>query len=82
MSDTLQVFVNERLVVVNAGATALDAVRAADPALAARVAAAEASLTDGRAVELSPGAVVAPGAIIRVVVSARRRDSGVGNAHA
>lgn len=82
MSDTLPVFVNERLVVVNAGATALDAVRVADPALAARVEAAEANLTDGRAVPLPPEAAIAAGAIIRVVVSARRRDSGVDNAHA
>lgn len=82
MTGELQVFVNERLVTVPAGTTALDAVRAADPALAARVDAAEASLTDGRAVPLQAGTPVANGSIIRVVVSARRREREAGNAHA
>ena len=48
------------------------AVRAHDPALAARLAAGEAYVTDGRGIELAADAGLADGSILRVVVSARR----------
>ncbi|MFI5234284.1 MAG: hypothetical protein ACHQXA_01105 [Gemmatimonadales bacterium] len=54
------------------GTTALDAVRAFDPALAERIAAGEGHLTDGRGIALPPATAIGPGAIIRAVVSARR----------
>lgn len=66
MSAPVRVFVNERAVLVPAGATALDAVRAADPALAERVAAGAAALTDARALPVAADAPVAAGGILRV----------------
>jgi hypothetical protein len=48
-----------------------DAVHAADPALAERLRAGNAYLTDGRGIRLDPAAAVFPGAIIRVIRSAR-----------
>lgn len=70
--DTTLVFVNERPVHLPRGAAAADAVRALDPALADRLVAGAARLTDGRGLDLPPDAPVGPGDIIRVVVSARR----------
>ena len=71
MTESLRAFVNERPVSVPPGATALDAVQAFDPALAARVAAGEAYLTDGRGIRLPADSRLAPGAIVRVILSAR-----------
>lgn len=68
----IRVFVNERAVSVAAGATALEAVRALDPALADRVAAGDAALTDGRALPVEPGAPLGAGSILRVVGAGRR----------
>lgn len=72
----IPVFVNERAVTVPAGTDARAAVRALDPALAERLEAGLASgaahVTDGRGIALDPAAPLAPGAIVRVVVSARR----------
>jgi hypothetical protein len=67
----MRAFVNEAPVSLPAGAVALDAVQAFDPALASRVVAGEAYLTDGRGIRLEANASLAPGAILRVVVSAR-----------
>jgi hypothetical protein len=71
-AEPQMVFVNERMVRVPAPATALAAVRALDPALADLVAAGRARLTDGRGLPCDPDAPVAPGAILRAAVSARR----------
>jgi hypothetical protein len=79
-SDQLTVFVNERRVQVPLPATALSAVRAADPALVDALHAGRAYLTDGRGVPCPTDLALAPGAILRVVMSARRaRES---DAHA
>jgi hypothetical protein len=66
------VFVNERAVRVPPGTTAEGAVRAADPALAARLGEGAGYVTDGRGIRLEDGSPVYQGAILRVVVSARR----------
>lgn len=67
MPDPLRVFVNERPVSVPAGATALDAARAHDPALAERLGAGTAALTDARGLPVDPAERLAAGAILRVV---------------
>lgn len=72
MTGESRCFVNDRAVTLTPGATALDAVRAFDPALAERVATGEGHLTDGRGIALAPTAPVGPGTIIRAIVSARR----------
>ncbi|HUL68607.1 MAG TPA: hypothetical protein VLT17_00030 [Gemmatimonadales bacterium] len=75
MSHQIRVFVNERAIEVADGATALDAVRALDQALAIRVAQRSAYLTDGRGIELGGESKLAAGAIVRVVLSARSRSA-------
>ena len=75
MSGQIRVFVNERALEVAEGATALDAVRAFDQALALRVIQRSAYLTDGRGIELGGHSQLAPGAIVRVVLSARSRSA-------
>ena len=72
MSD-IPVFVNGTLVAVPAGTDVTGAVTRADATLGARLARAEAYATDGRGIELAADAPVAAGAILRVVVSARKR---------
>lgn len=72
MSEPLLVFVNERAVRVPLGTTAEGVVLALDPELAERIRTGAAYLTDGRGIRLSPGEAVHAGAIVRVVVSARR----------
>lgn len=67
MPDAIRVFVNERPVSLPAGACALDAARAHDPALADRLAAGTASLTDARGLPVDPAAPLAAGAILRAV---------------
>lgn len=76
MSDLLTVFVNERPVRVAGGTAAAGAVAALDPDLAARLAAGQAYLTDGRGIRCDPAALVQGGAILRVVVSARAPRDG------
>ena len=49
-----------------------EAVRRFDPALGDRVIAGEAYVTDGRGIEVDPDQTLASGAILRVVVRARR----------
>ena len=68
MSD-LRVFVNERGVDVPPGATALDAVRAADPAEADRVAAGERAVADSRGLPTPADAPAFAGAIYRTVTA-------------
>ncbi len=71
MPDVLRCFVNERGLSLPPGATVRDAVTAFDPALADRVARAEAYVTDARGIRVAPEQVLAGGAILRVVSSAR-----------
>ncbi|HEV2291485.1 MAG TPA: hypothetical protein VGR60_06580 [Gemmatimonadales bacterium] len=72
MAAELRCFVNDRGVAVRPGASALDAVRAFDAAMAERIAAGEGHLTDGRGLPLALEAPVGTGDIIRAVISARR----------
>lgn len=75
MTDApMRAFVNEQPVELPRAATARDAVAALDPALAEQLDAGAAYLTDGRGIRLDPAAPLAPGAIIRAVVSARRES--------
>ena len=68
----MRVFVNATPIDLEPGTDVREAVRAHDPALAARLAAGEAYVTDGRGIELAADAGLADGSILRVVVSARR----------
>lgn len=72
-ADTVTVFVNERPVRVSSPGDLAAAVRAADPGLATALDDGRAYLTDGRGIACDPADPVVAGAIIRVVVSARRR---------
>jgi hypothetical protein len=73
MTD-IPVFVNGQLLSVPVGTDVAGAVTRLDAGLGGKLARAEAYATDGRGIEVSPGEVVVPGAILRVVVSARKRD--------
>ena len=81
MSGTIPVFVNDRPVTLRAGATAADAVAGFDPDLAERLAAGAATLTDGRGIAMAADQPLFPGAIVRVIVSARR-GAEASDAHA
>lgn len=76
MTDTprIRAYVNGRGVDVDAGATALDAVRASDPATADAVISGDRALTDSRGLPIEPSAVLSGGSILRVV-SGRRRPA-------
>jgi hypothetical protein len=77
--DTIRVFVNERPAEVARGATALDAVRALDAALAEGVAGGGRAITDSRGLPVEPAAAAYAGAIYRVV-AARRSPEAEGDA--
>jgi hypothetical protein len=72
MSDTIRIFINATPVDVPAGCDVAHAVRAFDPELERQVATGSAFVTDGRGLEMDSGAPLAWGAILRVVVRARR----------
>lgn len=74
MSQTIRVFVNAGAVDIPAGAAVADAVRAFDPALERLVGSGAAYVTDGRGIEISPETPLPAGAILRVVVRARRGE--------
>ena len=76
MSDTIRVFVNAGALDLPAGADVGAAVREFDPALEQQIAAGTAYVTDGRGIEIDPAALLHGGAILRVVVRARRSESG------
>jgi hypothetical protein len=67
MPGLLRCFVNERALSLAPGATVRDAVAAFDPALADRVARAEAYVTDGRGIRVPPEQPLTGGAILRVI---------------
>ena len=71
MPDVLRCFVNECGLSLSPGATVRDAVTAFDPALADRIARAEAYVTDARGIRVAPEQVLAGGAILRVVSTSR-----------
>jgi hypothetical protein len=68
----MRIFVNARVHDVEPGTDVRGGVRAHDAALEARVAAGTAYVTDARGIALAPDAPLAEGAILRVVLSARR----------
>ena len=72
MSEGIRVFVNEKAVLVVPGATIREAVMALDPDLAGAIREGRAYVTDGVGRPVEPSGSVEPGAIFRVVVSARR----------
>jgi hypothetical protein len=75
VSDPIRVFVNAAALELPAGATVTEAVLAADPSLAGRIASGAAYVTDGRGIEVDPTAPLASGAILRVIVRARSRSA-------
>jgi hypothetical protein len=74
MKETIRVFVNGGALDLPAGADVTAAVRALDPALERQIAGGAAYVTDGTGIEIEPAAVLAGGAILRVVVRARRSE--------
>ena len=83
MTEPVVVFVNERAVRVAPGVTAETAVAALDPGLGEKLREGAAYLTDARGIRIGNGEPVYAGAILRVVVSARREDARDGaDAHA
>ena len=72
MSATIRVFVNASAVDLPAGADVAEAVRAFDATLGPSIASGAAYVTDGRGIEIEPAARLTGGAILRVVVRARR----------
>lgn len=74
MTDAIRAYVNGRGVDVPPGATAIDAVRAWDAAVAEQVSSGERALADSRGLPLEPGASLVAGSILRIV-SGRRRGT-------
>ncbi len=72
MSGTILVFVNASALELAAGADVRAAVSAYDPSLMSRIDTGAAVVTDGRGIEVETGTRLASGAILRVVVRARR----------
>jgi hypothetical protein len=72
MRETIRVFVNTTAVDLPAGADVRQAVRVYDPAVESQIATGTAYVTDGRGIEIAPAASLESGAILRVVVRARR----------
>jgi hypothetical protein len=72
VTGLVPVFVNDRPVRVSAGTRVAEAIALADPALAGLVSAGTASVTDARGLPLDPSSAVHSGAILRVIVRARR----------
>lgn len=76
MSEIIRVFVNAAAVELPAGADVGEAVRAFDLALERQIVSGGAYVTDGRGIEIDSTARLTAGAILRVVVRARRGESG------
>jgi hypothetical protein len=76
MKDTIRVFVNAGPLDLPAGADVAQAVRLFDPALERQIAGGTAYVTDGRGIEIDPASPLSSGTILRVVVRARRSESG------
>jgi len=74
MTETIPVFINAAPVQVPRGTDVRGAIAAVDPNLAERVVSGTASVTDARGLRLAPELVLTAGAILRVIVSARRSD--------
>lgn len=70
----IRVFVNATPVDVDPGADVRDALRACDPALETSVTSGAAYVTDARGIEMPLDVRLTAGAILRVVVSGRKRS--------
>jgi len=68
----MRVFVNDGALDVPPGSDVSAAVRAFDPDIERQIASGLAYVTDGRGIELAANAPLASGAILRVIVRARR----------
>lgn len=77
----LRAFVNGTGVDVDRGATVLHAVHAADPALAAAVAAGTRAIADSRGLVIDAATVLTGGAVLRVVSARARGASPAGDPH-
>ena len=73
VSNSIPVFVDGHCVRPAPGQTASGAVALHHPGLAAQVAAGTAYITDGRGIRLAPDTPLHAGAILRVIVTARRQ---------
>lgn len=76
MTGTIRVFVNAGPLDLPSGADVAQAVRLFDPALERQIVSGTAYVTDGRGIEIDPTSPLVSGAILRVVVRARRSESG------
>jgi hypothetical protein len=72
VTDTIRVFVNATGLELSPGAKVAEAVAAYDPSLLPSLASGTTYVTDGRGIEIDADSSLASGAIIRVVVRARR----------
>jgi hypothetical protein len=72
MTDSIRVFINGTVADLRPGSNVADALGAMDRSLAEKLAEGVAYVTDGRGIELDPGTPLANGAILRVVVRAKR----------
>lgn len=70
--ETLRVFIDARGVDVPPGATAIDAVRAYDPAIADAVRGGQKILTDSRGLPVDPSVALESGAIFRLITKRDR----------
>jgi hypothetical protein len=76
MKDTIRVFVNAQPLDLPSKVDVAHAVRLLDPALERQIASGGAYVTDARGIEIDLTSPLVGGAILRVVVRARRSDSG------
>jgi hypothetical protein len=74
MTEPVRIFVDQRALTAAPGASVLEAVTGDHPDLAAALREGRAYVTDGVGRPIDPAATVFPGAIYRVVRSARRPE--------
>jgi hypothetical protein len=67
MSEPLRVFVNGAGVIVPRGSTVLDAIAAADAAIAAQVRAGTKAVADSRGITVAPDTPLSGGYVMRVI---------------
>jgi hypothetical protein len=73
VNELLPVFINDQVLRLAPGAVVSDAVTALGAEAAGQLAAGSGHVTDGRGIRLEPGSPLHAGAILRFIVSARRR---------
>ena len=74
MTELMPVFINDQLLRLPPGASVADAVSALGTEAADQLAVGSAHVTDGRGIRLAADAPIHAGAILRLVVSARREQ--------